>query len=139
MDTSHSLGIYSKVLQPQLCHAQGSLTPRDAALTAGLGWRDSGDGKCCSCHSSVFSLAHSSPMQRFWWFRHSPCVDKQDLDLLEAQDIRGEQWMCHTRQPEHTAGTKREQLSLTTTPCREQTAIPAQGKEGKITFSTAAA
>lgn len=95
--------------------------------------------KCRLCHSPFFSLALNFPVWGgFGGLRHSPRVDKQQLDTLEAQDMRSEEWMCYTRQPEHTAGTKREQLSLTT-PCREQTATPGQGKKRKITISRAVA
>lgn len=91
------------------------------------------------CHSPFFSLALNFPVWRgFGGLRHPPRVDKQQLDTLETQDMRSEEWMCYTRQPEHTAGTKREQLSLTT-PCREQTAAPGQGKKRKITISRAVA
>lgn len=95
MDTSHSLGICTKMLQLKLCHAQGRLIPRGAALVPCFGWRYSGDVKCCWSHRPVFSLALSLPM---WGglagLRHSPRVEKQDLDMLAAQDIQREQ--CHT-------------------------------------------
>lgn len=134
MDTSHSLGICTQMLQPKLC-----LVPRDAALVPCFGWRDSGDAEMPLVPQPIFFTGSQfSRLERFWWPQTSPRVDKQQLDTLEAQDMRSEEWMCYTRQPEHTAGTRREQLSLTT-PCREQTAAPGQGKKRKITISRAVA
>lgn len=63
MDTSHSLGICTQMLQPKLC-----LVPRDAALVPCFGWRDSGDAEMPLVPQPIFFTGSQfSRLERFWW------------------------------------------------------------------------